>query len=178
MVADNRQKHIKTMSDKEFLNRRARARLRWIEHYEQVTKKVAPTCRYFGITRTTFYRWYHRYMSLGIEGLKDRSSRPHHIQYHIPNDIVQAIVMLRYQRSYGAPRMSLYIRKKYGWFVSAPTIWRIYKRHNIGRLRYKKRWQRYPQRYSKEQPGERLQIDVKFLENLSNLGKRYYFSFR
>lgn len=162
------------MSHKKILDRRARTRLRWIEHYEQVTRKVAPTCRYFGITRTTFYRWYHRYMSLGAEGLKDRSCRPHHIRYYVPRDIVQTIVMLRHQRSYGAPRMSYYIRKKYGWFVSAPTIWQIYKRHNISRLKYKKRWQRYPQRYSKDSPGDRLQIDVKFLENINALGKRYY----
>jgi transposase InsO family protein len=127
MVAKAKE-HIEAMSQQELLNRRARARLRWIEHYEQVTKKVAPTCRYFGITRTTFYRWYHRYMSLGVEGLKDRSSRPPRIQYHVP----------------------------------------------ISRLRYKKRWRRYPQRYSKNMPGERLQIDAKFLENISDLGKRYY----
>ena len=109
-----------------------------------------------------------------MEGLKDRSCRPHHIQYHVPKEIVQAIVMLRYQRGYGAPRMSLYLRKKYGWFVSAPTIWRIYKHHRISKLRYKKHWQRYPQKYSKALPGERLQMDVKFLEHIAGLGKRYY----
>jgi hypothetical protein len=27
---------------------RARQRRRWIEHYQQVTQKVTPTCRYFG----------------------------------------------------------------------------------------------------------------------------------
>jgi transposase len=75
--------HVKTMSPKDLLDRRVRMRLRWIEHYEQVTKKVSPTCRYFGITRTTFYRWYHRYMSLGLEGLKDRSCRPHRINYYV-----------------------------------------------------------------------------------------------
>ena len=29
-----------------------------------------------GIPRTTFYRWYDRYLSLGEVGLEDRSSRP------------------------------------------------------------------------------------------------------
>lgn len=163
----------KDASDR-LVDRQVRVRLRWIEHYENITKKVAPTCRYFGITRTTFYRWYNRYMSLGIEGLKDRSSRPYKIRYQIPHDIVQTILMLRHQRGYGPARMSYYLKKKYNWFVSTTTIWHIYKRHGLNRLRYKKYWKRYPQRYSKEIPGERLQMDVKFLEKLGHEGKRYY----
>src|SRR5579863_2384131 len=59
---------------------RARQRMRWIEHYEQVTHKVSPTARYFGITRGTFYLWYHRYLSLGVEGLRTKSCRPHKIR--------------------------------------------------------------------------------------------------
>jgi hypothetical protein len=38
---------------------------------------------------------------------------------------------------------------------SADTVWAIYKRHGINRLRYKKRWRRYPQRYCKDKPGDR-----------------------
>jgi transposase len=107
------------------VDRQLRVRLRWIERYEKITKKVAPTCRHFGITRTTFYRWYNRYMSLGIEGLKDRSSRPYKIRYQIPHDIVQTILMLRHQRGYGPARMSYYLKKKHNWFVSTTTIWHI-----------------------------------------------------
>jgi len=35
--------------------RKARARLRMIQHYEQVTHNVRQTCRFFGISRTQFY---------------------------------------------------------------------------------------------------------------------------
>jgi hypothetical protein len=30
-----------------------------------VSKKVLPTCRYFGISRGTFYFWSHRYPGIG-----------------------------------------------------------------------------------------------------------------
>lgn len=70
--------------------------------------------------------------------------------------------------------MSYFLRTKHNWFVSAPSVWAIYKRHGVNRLRYKKKWQRYPQRYSKEEPGDRLQIDVKFLDKLVATGRRYY----
>lgn len=162
------------MQDAHALDPQCRLRLRWIQHYEQVTKKVAPTCRYFGISRGTFYLWYHRYMSLGVEGLKNKSSRPHRIRRWLPKDVRETIIQLRLQRKYGPDRMSYYVKQKYNWFVSSQTIWRLYKEHGLNRLRYKKHWQRYPQQYSKELPGDRVQIDVKFLEKTAFAGKRYY----
>lgn len=164
----------KSMSKKQITNLQVRLRLRWIEHYEQVTKKVAPTCRYFGITRGTFYLWYHRYLSLGIDGLKSKSSRPHKIKRWLPENVRNTIVELRLQRKYGPDRMSYYIRQKYNWFVSSQTIWRLYKEHGLNRLKYKKNWQRYPQQYAKPNPGDRLQIDVKFIDKIGSEGKRYY----
>lgn len=153
---------------------RARLRFRWIEHYENVTKKVAPPCRYFGISRANFYIWYHRYMSLGVEGLRTKSSRPHKIHRWLPKDIRKTIIELHMQRKYGPVRMSLYLKQKHNWFVSKNAIWRIYKEHGLNRLRYKKKWERYPQAYSKPNPGDRMQIDVKFIEKLGQDQKRYY----
>lgn len=109
------------------LDPQVRLKLRWVQHYEQITKKVAPTCRYFGISRTTFYMWYHRYLSLGIDGLKNKSSRPHKIQRWLPKDICDTIIELRLKRHYGPARMCWYIRQKYNWYVSKNTIWRLYK---------------------------------------------------
>lgn len=151
-----------------------RLRLRWFQHYEQVTHKVSPTCRYFGISRSTFYLWYHRYLSLGEEGLKNKSSRPHKINRIIPKDIRETIIKLRLQRKYGPERMSWYLRRKYNWYISKMTIWRLYKEYGLNRLKYKKNWQRYPQRYSKPLPGDRVQIDVKFIKNLEFTKKKYY----
>lgn len=155
-------------------DQQAKLRLRWIQHYEQITKKVAPTCRYFGISRGTFYVWYHRYLSLGEEGLKNKSSRPHKIQRWLPQEVRETIVQLRLQRKYGPDRMSFYLRQKHNWFVSSQTIWRLYREYGLNKLKYKKNWQRYPQHYSKSLPGERLQVDVKFLEKLGLEGKKYY----
>jgi len=121
------------MSKKQIGDLQVRLRLRWIEHYEQITKKVAPTCRYFGISRGTFYLWYHRYLSLGEEGLRDKSSRPHKIKRWLPKEVCDTIIQLRLQRKYGPDRMSYYIRQKFNWFVSSQTIWRLYKEHGLNR---------------------------------------------
>ena len=50
------------------LTRRANRRLAVLRHADEVTENVAATCRYFGISRTAFYRWQHRYEDEGLEG--------------------------------------------------------------------------------------------------------------
>lgn len=165
---------MESYQDYSKLDPRTRMRLRWIETYKQITHKVTSTCRYFGVSRSTFYTWYHRYLSFGVEGLKDRSTRPHKIANKIPSDIVKKVVELRNARKYGPKRMSYYLKEKYNWYISKTTIWRLYKEYGLNRLRYKKKWQRYPQRYSKPIPGDRIQVDVKFIDNLEFEKKRYY----
>ena len=58
--------------------RKIRHRLAVLRHAEEVTGNVAATCRYYGISRPTFYKWLHRYEEHGEEGLRDRSSAPLH----------------------------------------------------------------------------------------------------
>jgi len=65
------------MLDQDLL-RNQRKRIAVLRHYEEITQNVAKTCRYYGISRMSFYKWQHRYQELGLEGLKDRSHRPLH----------------------------------------------------------------------------------------------------
>src|ERR671918_1074473 len=58
------------------LERQAKHRLQVIRHAKEVTGNVAQTCRYYGISRQTFYAWYRRYEEKGLVGLRDRSKRP------------------------------------------------------------------------------------------------------
>jgi hypothetical protein len=57
------------------LTKEAKLRLKWIEYYEKV-KDVTKTCRYFGISRNTFYKWLKRYQKDGLKGLLDRPKTP------------------------------------------------------------------------------------------------------
>jgi len=56
--------------------RRAKIRLRRIQHYEQVTKNVSQTCRFCGISRGQFYFWLRRYQKVGFHGLKAQKCGP------------------------------------------------------------------------------------------------------
>jgi transposase InsO family protein len=59
------------------ISQEARQRLRWFDYYRAHGNNAALTCRYFGISRQTFYRWKRRYDPQNLHSLEDGSHRPH-----------------------------------------------------------------------------------------------------
>jgi transposase InsO family protein len=57
------------------LSRAARVRLSWMDFYRRCDN-IAHTCRHFGISRQTFYRWQGRYDPYDLTTLEERSHRP------------------------------------------------------------------------------------------------------
>ncbi len=45
--------------------RKVRHRIAVLRHAAEVTGNVAQTCRYYGISRPTFYRWLHQWEERG-----------------------------------------------------------------------------------------------------------------
>ena len=48
-----------------------------LQHAAAESRTVAQTCRYFGISRKTYYKWQGRFKSLRDAGLSDRSRAAH-----------------------------------------------------------------------------------------------------
>ena len=65
----------RVIGDQEWAQRAA-ARLRRLQHFEQVSRNINRTCRFFGISRTLFYEWRRRYQREGLEGLRPRLPEP------------------------------------------------------------------------------------------------------
>jgi transposase-like protein len=59
------------------LSRAGELRLGWMSHYFRNGRNAAFTCRHFGISRQTFYRWWRRYDPHNLSTLEDRSHRTH-----------------------------------------------------------------------------------------------------
>ena len=57
-----------------------------------------------GIPRTTFYRWYDRYLSGGPEALEDRRPKPSRVWNRIPEPIRERIKDLALKESDLSPR--------------------------------------------------------------------------
>jgi transposase-like protein len=51
-------------------------RLTVLRHAEEISSTVAATCRYYGISRNTFYKWDRRFKTEGPNGLRERSQAP------------------------------------------------------------------------------------------------------
>ena len=62
------------------LSKQARNKLEWIIYYETKAQRNASlTIRHFGISRKTFYKWYHRFQNgQNFSGLEEKERTPHH----------------------------------------------------------------------------------------------------
>jgi transposase InsO family protein len=162
-------------------DRQVRRRLAILRHAEEMTGNVAMTCRYYGVTRQSFYTWKRRYEELGPEGLKDRSRRPKVSPNATHVDVVGKILYLRQNYHFGPGKITMYLKRYHDVSISTSGVWRILKRLGLNRLptsqRYKrldKRWQRY----EKQLPGHQVQIDVKFIAPIKGVErKRKYYQF-
>ena len=164
------------MTEKE-LAKSASRRLAIIHHAQEVSGSVAQTCRYYGITRQTYYHWLRRYVQLGKSGLRDRSHRPHHSPHATSEEVVGKIVHLRQNYHFGPQKISMYLKRYHELTISISGVWRILKRLELSRLpssqRYKRLERRW-QRYEKPQPGHQLQVDVKFVAPLGKSRRKHY----
>ena len=69
-------------------------RLRWMDHYHR-HKNARPTCRYFGISPRTFYRWKRRFDLYDLRTLEEESRRPLHVrQGQTPQAVRERILEL------------------------------------------------------------------------------------
>ncbi|WP_374194527.1 helix-turn-helix domain-containing protein [Amycolatopsis sp. MtRt-6] len=96
-----------------------------LRHAEEVSGNVAATCRYYGISRTVFYRWKRRYEDEGIDGLKDRSSAPLHCPKITPPEVVEKIAHLRQHYHFGPLKIEMYLRRYDDQEIGHSTICRI-----------------------------------------------------
>jgi len=157
--------------------RNAARRLAILRHAEEVTGNVAKTCRYYGVSRQLFYVWKRRYEAEGPEGLRDRSCRPKHSPNATRVEVVGKIVYLRQNYHFGPAKISMYLKRYHDIEISNSGVWRILKRLDMNRLptsqRYKPHKERW-KRYEKQQPGHRVQVDVKFLGVIPGTRKKHY----
>jgi transposase len=58
-------------------------------------EQMADLCREFGISRKTGYRIFDRYKECGVQGLTDRSRRPHHYAHKLPFQVENYILNVK-----------------------------------------------------------------------------------
>ena len=85
-----------------------------------------------GIPRTTFYRWYDRYLSGGPEALEDRSPRPSRVWNRIPELVREKVKDLALKDSELSPReLAVQFTDTEKYFVSEASVYRILKSYDL-----------------------------------------------
>jgi len=131
------------------LARGAARRLAMIRHAQEVSGSVARTCRYYGVSRPTYYKWFRRYEERGVEGLRDRSSAPHVSPNETKAEVVGKIIYLRKTYHFGPHKISMYLKRYHDVVVSPSGIWRILRRLDMSRLPASLRYKRHVDRWKR-----------------------------
>jgi transposase InsO family protein len=117
-----------------------------------------------GVCPRTARKWWTRFKAEGVEGLQDRSSRPHRLRNPTPAAILEKVEALRRQRFTGKQ-----IAAELG--ISPATVSRILKRLGLNRLAALEPAEPV-RRYERQHPGELIHIDIKKLGRFERVGHR------
>jgi transposase InsO family protein len=118
----------------------------------------------FNTTPKTVAKWVKRFRAEGVEGLRDRSSRPHSSPSQTPPATCTAIATLRRRRHTGK-QIAAEVE------VSPATVSRILRRLGLNRVRDLEPAEP-ERRYERENPGEIIHIDIKKLGRFERVGHR------
>ncbi|MFE5302510.1 IS481 family transposase [Streptomyces sp. NPDC056632] len=119
----------------------------------------------FQVSHTTAARWATRYRTLGVAGMSDRSSRPHHQPRRTPAELEDQVLRLRREHRIGPLRLAARIG------IAPSTAHRILTRHGLPVLSACDRATGEPiRRYERARPGELVHIDVKKLGRIPDGG--------
>jgi transposase InsO family protein len=157
-------------------SREANKRLKWFDFYQRHDHNARFTCRYFGISPQTFYRWKRRYDPKSLGSLEGHTCRPMKVRRPTYSpELVEAVLKLReeYPR-WGKDKLVILIREE-GYQTSASTIGRIIhhlkergvlrepvRNHVSAHRRGLKRPYgiRKPKGYQIKEPGDLVEIDT------------------
>lgn len=158
------------------ISHEASKRLKWFDYYERVGKNARKTCRHFGISPDTFYRWKRRYRPENLKTLEMRSCRPKRVRQPTwTMETVQAVLELReeYPR-WGKEKLAVLLGER-GIKVSVSMVGRILKylkgrgvlkepirNHVSAKRRAQNRPYavRKPKEYLAKEPGDIVEVDT------------------
>jgi putative transposase len=158
------------------LSREARLRLAWMDFYRGCDN-VAHTCRHFGISRQTFYRWQRRYDPYDLSSLEERSHRPRRCRqptWAFPLEEKVLGLRLQFPR-WGKDKLAVLLRRQ-KVAISVSMVGRILTRlKQRGRLvepprtgvpgsrralRPRPYAVRKPREYAASEPGDLVEVDT------------------
>ena len=163
----------------------AKMRWQWFKEYKG-NQNVSAICRKYGISRSMFHYWKKR-LDLPSSGkgkgyskvkrLVAYSRKPKTNPREYSPKVINLIVKIRKRTGRGAEQIWFILRDKYAVYVSVTGIYKVLKRGKLIKERRHQRKERRAYEAPKYLPGEKIQIDVKYVQlrdkRAELLGKKY-----
>jgi len=148
-------------------------KLRVLNHAKEIGN-IAKACRYFGISRETFYQWKKAFETKGENGLINNKPCPENPKLRTDKAIEEKILYLRTTYHFGPLKICWYLARFHDIKVSRSGCYYVLLRNGLNRLPEKGRKRSMPEfiRYEKKVPGHHVQVDVKFLFFTDQQGNR------
>ena len=114
------------------LSKNAKLRVKWMDHYFK-HENASFTCRYFGISRKTFYKWYQRYDPNNLYTLENQSTTPiHKRQREITSEQEMKIVQLRKKHiRYSKIKLAKIYLREYEEPISSWKIQKVIEKYKL-----------------------------------------------
>lgn len=163
----------------------AKMRKQWFKRFREIRNAKA-VCREFGIERSKFYYWKKRVDFGSSNGLHKTtkenrlmaySRRPKTNPREYSKETVNLIKRIRKRTRRGPEHIWFILRDNYAIYVSVTGIYKVLKREGLIKTRRHNRRRNDTYEAPKYLPGEKIQIDVKYVklvdERAKRLGKKY-----
>lgn len=104
---------------------------------------MSTLCARYGVSRKTGYKWLHRYLAAGPEGLHDRSHAPHRCPHRIDDALAALLLEARRQHPrWGPAKLLHYLAPRHARVAAWPavsTVADLLKRHGLVPRRRRRR---------------------------------------
>lgn len=164
----------------------AKMRYQWFREYME-KRNAKAICRKYGIHRSRFYYWKKRIdlKSSGkgkgyskIQRLISYSRKPKTNPKEYPSEVINLIIKIRKRTKRGAEYIWFELKDRYAIHVSVTGVYKILKRHGLIKERRYKRKVNDTYEAPKYLPGEKIQIDLKYVKLEDEIAKKQGKKFR
>lgn len=158
----------------------AKIRYQWFKDFK-VSKNISLICRKYGISRSVFYYWKARLALRSTNKFNKTSKALRLVSYsRKPNSnpreyslsTIKLILKIRKRTNRGAEYIWFVLRDRYAIHLSVTGIYKVLKRNNLIKTRRYKRKLNNTYEAPKYLPGDKVQIDVKYVKLKDKLALR------
>ena len=115
----------------------------FVADYLRQVDSFTGLCQRYGISRKTGYKLVQRYQQQGVDGLEERSRRPHHLPAQLPYVVQQSILELRQRgrQEMGPKKIQALLKRRHPEqpMPSRTTIYNVLKRAGLIKPRHQRR---------------------------------------